>query len=1357
MLTMNNSNKFSFQLAILKTFIPSNFIPQASIYDEQGKSTTPFRDSYTGRIVEESVAIRHFDKATREKILSETKKFISEIAYLVYGRDPTLPKASLKVEHKLINENYTSDIRDNKTFELYDIFVEGKKIVLDDAIQILEFRESLHSFLGDLYDHVVVLWNPCLFDSFKFFHLELGNIIRQKLEVSAKKKVKFADEVILTCKQWLHKHFFVQKEEWAEKKETFKGLLITSLDGGRYLIPCSDIEEFARRYCIGLKKGEKLCLQQIIQKNDRIQFYHELDGGSEAQHKKIISYTYHLIREHDWIIRMNKCEELKIEHEIMKNSLDPTHAKIYFWLTYVEGPYEGKRLPLLVTKAEAQKIGELCRERYPSFKDKKGNHIVDINYAGNRLIGSIKVKDKRYVRSKYVPEGFNFEEETVLEYLPVHPWEEDNRKKYRWLNYLPFEEEEPDEGTEYEEKEEADLEDLKDFVSQLVLDCIDKDKANEYMEWSKICWIMKGFEDKDNLWAYEVFDQFSEYGSSYNEAENRKIFDGMKGCKYPLATLRKAAKIDNPSKYENLNDAFIQKQIESGKMKKLDDVTKRIRQLQYAMKEKYNDISIHKGKFEAVRINTARIECDMLSPDKAWKKQYFDDEEGIEKWKKLTSDRTLFVRSPKGTFKTTAIFEYIEQLDKADPENRLKIAFLTYRRSLASGIEKEGKRLGFESYMNKKVRKSNGRIMGDRIIIQLESLHRLDGDFDLIILDESEPLIKQLTSPTLKENAQSIIGRFEELITHTKRIICLSADIGDLTFGVCHMYRGSGGALLIDNDYKPDTNLSYLVTNDMDIWNAKLWEDLDDGKRIAIASSSKSKAKELFKSIISEAVLRDIYPSKEEAMKKIRLYTSETSDSIKTKDFSDINEAWKDVDIVIFSPVITSGLSYNLKTFYRLYAYFCPQSDMTAEECLQMTRRIRNLESNEIICYMRTTKKLYPTELRDIQRYIEIKKNFLMFDDGKYIRHSFRDTRVTYHHDDNYFKIFLLCRRNTYLSLNNFAVRCKHIIEKSGAKAEMLIPDIPDDDEKRQEIQKKWDEIKQKLKTAKKLVDEEENHALETAPDLTQTDYEELKNKDSLEEWEKIMRLRYEICKCYSIKDPDAAFFSHYKQKPKRRRYKMREVYLSKAARKKDCRDILQERLVNSGKRYEEAKDSIEDTRAKDDIGREYYAMEILEKCGFDDFRDRKHITREKLESKFIIFKDGKATQGQAARFIIKEAENLRIHFDLCRKPTGMERWVFKRWLEFVNGLLKELLGISIKAKNTKRKEYRIFDDEVYDETNNLAFPETEEDEDGNAIRHYTKIEKEEPHWHRWSLPENHRLLNIVNMKSQTDGYLGES
>jgi hypothetical protein len=194
------------------------------------------------------------------------------------------------------------------------------------------------------------------------------------------------------------------------------------------------------------------------------------------------------------------------------------------------------------------------------------------------------------------------------------------------------------------------------------------------------------------------------------------------------------------------------------------------------------------------------------------------------------------IRSPMGTGKTTLLDNVMRRLG---PEATALV--ITYRQTLA--LEQTGKLKthGFVSYLDVPHDKQlHRRAKYPRVICQLESMHRLvalTGEheaFDLVIVDESESVLRHINSPTVKAPAYAV-DLLLGVLRGARRVITLDAFWGNATAD----FLSAGGIAnrLVINQHKAPPR-TFEFTNHNEAWRARILDDLSEGRNVVVASLS---------------------------------------------------------------------------------------------------------------------------------------------------------------------------------------------------------------------------------------------------------------------------------------------------------------------------------------------------------------------------------------------------------------------------------------------------------------------------------------------------------------------------------------
>lgn len=317
---------------------------------------------------------------------------------------------------------------------------------------------------------------------------------------------------------------------------------------------------------------------------------------------------------------------------------------------------------------------------------------------------------------------------------------------------------------------------------------------------------------------------------------------------------------------------------------------------------------------------------------------YFLNHADIIEHAKLTSDiiapylnyKLLAIQSEKGTGKTYNLLEALFA-NKTLITKDTSILFVSCRRTFGIKLLNDLQIHGFKLYSEV----SEKYITANRIICQIDSLLRLERDlYDIVIVDECESLSRYLTSSHFTKNnkANCIVGALEEIISDASNVYIMDADLSDRCLNYFKNIKKIelSDIHLIINTFKAysDYTIHYMTYNS---WLNFIMEEIEDNKKLVIPMASNNKAKDLLIKINQD------YPDK-----KVLLIHKETSDEEKILKILKVNETWINYDIVIYTPSVCMGVSFDVPDYFdNIYAYGCSDS-LGSQEFCQMLHRVRN-------------------------------------------------------------------------------------------------------------------------------------------------------------------------------------------------------------------------------------------------------------------------------------------------------------------------------------------------------------------------------------------------------------------------------
>jgi len=309
---------------------------------------------------------------------------------------------------------------------------------------------------------------------------------------------------------------------------------------------------------------------------------------------------------------------------------------------------------------------------------------------------------------------------------------------------------------------------------------------------------------------------------------------------------------------------------------------------------------------------------------------------------------TLFIKADMGMGKTYQINKLLQN------NTYQKVLFITNRRTLAYKISKD---CNISHYKEDNFNKN-------KCVIQLESIFKLDAttSYDIIVLDELRSLLQQLNSVyTLKSNIKYIQDIFKSLLRNCDKCICLDADLNQDCVDIIKELKSD--YYIYNYIHAKHENTIQNIYENKVYWLSTLNKYLNKNKQIVIACCSFEKSNEFYKQFSSD------YPNK-----NIKLYNKDTDIDIKKKDLKNVNKAWKEVDILIYTPSISTGISYELDTFDAVFGYFPYNCGVLTNQKRQMLMRCRCV--NEFHIFINKCKFNKPTNKSDIEKFIHISKQF---------------------------------------------------------------------------------------------------------------------------------------------------------------------------------------------------------------------------------------------------------------------------------------------------------------------------------------------------------------------------------------------
>ena len=303
------------------------------------------------------------------------------------------------------------------------------------------------------------------------------------------------------------------------------------------------------------------------------------------------------------------------------------------------------------------------------------------------------------------------------------------------------------------------------------------------------------------------------------------------------------------------------------------------------------------------------------------------------------------VRAGMGVGKSKALLRLAAEHFR--PETKALI--VTHSRALATKMASEFREHHFVHYLDRQ-----GPIIDAKIVVCLDSVHRVaTGEFDFVFLDEAVSLFLHLNSPLMGTKTSLVLSVLELAIDHAKHVYFLDACM-DHTFGktVVDYFASRKGvdAYWVRNRFVRDTNRtlhldvvagdeSNAVSKVTQLQRAagKVLSLLQESLNVVVCSSSKSFTVRL------ENFIREARPET-----TMLVYNSGTNESL-----ADVDTDWAAVQLLIYSPTVTAGVSFEATHFDALVGVVSnSRHEPTVDMTLQQLFRVRNLRRGAMHVYV---------------------------------------------------------------------------------------------------------------------------------------------------------------------------------------------------------------------------------------------------------------------------------------------------------------------------------------------------------------------------------------------------------------------
>lgn len=306
--------------------------------------------------------------------------------------------------------------------------------------------------------------------------------------------------------------------------------------------------------------------------------------------------------------------------------------------------------------------------------------------------------------------------------------------------------------------------------------------------------------------------------------------------------------------------------------------------------------------------------------------------------------KVLVLSASKGMGKSKAIRSAITKCGAGNT-----VLNVTFRRSLARGAAAELP--GGSVYLDEPVDVSFTADTHPVLTILVNSLMRVrDLDkhpYKILILDEWVSILEMLGADIIDGRQRFLIIRILcELFAAARAVVVSDALLDQESLVILRNLLDASSEVatevtLLNYEHKNHAEYTYVSYSSIAAWSAKLLASVVEHKRrIVVPCMTKAFALRL------DAQIRAIAPDL-----RILTYVAGSEHDM-VQHMAEINRVWSEVDVLIYSPVITAGCSFEVRGHFDecfLYAY---QGTASVRSALQMTFRVRDLTHKTIHVYI---------------------------------------------------------------------------------------------------------------------------------------------------------------------------------------------------------------------------------------------------------------------------------------------------------------------------------------------------------------------------------------------------------------------
>ena len=578
----------------------------------------------------------------------------------------------------------------------------------------------------------------------------------------------------------------------------------------------------------------------------------------------------------------------------------------------------------------------------------------------------------------------------------------------------------------------------------------------------------------------------------------------------------------------------------------------------------------------------------------------------------------------------------------------------------------------------------------NRLVIQPESMHRLrwsargrESLCDEVIIDECSQVIRQLTSTTFTKQKHAVrsFKVFKQVIKYAKTVHLMDANLTHHHVKFFQALRGNVGKTEVYLNEHNNFQGRMIHMAERPEFMDRIYRDVEEGRQIYIATNGGENKIQALKQAIC-VKLAGIHRQKADEFEDsiLTIYQGTMSDPRVIKALQDPNGEWGKYRVVIASPSVQSGVSYDKPgVFSRVYGLFSNYTN-SSTDAAQMLCRVRHPMNDAICCVEMRNNNIGPLNKADLIKSIQANEQHLI---GGFTDYEIDCHGVAQYNENEYFRLWANNEISRNYDLLSFKKNFIRLQEEAGLSV-VEIDKMPTFEAE------KVDKI---TGAGRGRAHRQAWELLRDAPDIDDGEASQIKdrlNKSEPVGQEDMTRLkRYNIMCDYRVSAQDIAdspeWFKTYSDTKKRRTFKNSRLIakgfneaLSHIKKYEQRRREDQVRSVANPERELTREEA--DMQATCDMinhKNRYKMWELVigwvHALGYQQVGDE--VPREDVKTRSMEIRDGHCGDLETLGHLLGKSPHRLKGFAQDAK--------FASVLKFINGSLEQL-GLSLKAKRGK-------------------------------------------------------------------------